>query len=221
MLFIFPLGRNGERETVSAHRESCPTAAATVYLEQALRLAEQDEEIYSDSSLYRPSIAEHDQNRHALRVEVVLGTSHNGRHRLGLNVDRGDALVVAHAESLAVPCVRFSIHRIEDQAVRPRLRPVAASPERHALKFKKVAHFRPERAVGPSPVGAFGKLDRERGQYAAPHDHCGGLPGCFATRRAWSAGTETYANERFAGEHLIRRKPGQGALTRHRLLAAA
>ena len=36
----------------------------TEYLEQALALAQQDEEIYRDSSLYRPSIAEHDQNRH-------------------------------------------------------------------------------------------------------------------------------------------------------------
>ena len=166
----------GSRCRLSAHPESCPTAAATVYLKQALRRAEQDEEIYSDSSLYRPSIAEHDQNRHVLRVAVNPGSSHNGRHRLGLNVDCGDALVVAYADSLAVPRVRFSIHRIEDQAVRPRLGFASASPERHALEFKKVAHFRPEQAVGPSPVGAFGKLDREREQYAAPREHRGGRP---------------------------------------------
>ena len=104
----------GSRCQLSARNESCPTFAATGYLRQALRLAEQNEEIYSDSPPCRPSIAEHDQNRHALRVEVDLGTSHNGRHRLSLNVDRGDALIVAHADLLSVPCVQFSIHRIED-----------------------------------------------------------------------------------------------------------
>ena len=36
----------------------------TTHLEQALALAEEDDEIYSDSSLYRPSIKVHDQNRH-------------------------------------------------------------------------------------------------------------------------------------------------------------
>ena len=36
----------------------------TTHLEQALALAEEDDEIYSDSSLYRPSIKTHDQNRH-------------------------------------------------------------------------------------------------------------------------------------------------------------
>ena len=36
----------------------------TTHLEQALALAEEDDEIYSDSSLYRPSIKAHDQNRH-------------------------------------------------------------------------------------------------------------------------------------------------------------
>ena len=36
----------------------------TTHLEQALALAEEDDEIYSDSSLHRPSIAAHDQNRH-------------------------------------------------------------------------------------------------------------------------------------------------------------
>ena len=209
----------GSRCRLSAHPEFCPTAAATVYLKQALRRAEQDEEIYSDSSLYRPSIAEHDQNRHVLRVAVNPGSSHNGRHRLGLNVDCGDALVVAHADSLAVPRVRFSIHRIEDQAVRPRLGFASASPERHALEFKKVAHFRPEQAVGPSPVGAFGVRQARPGARAVRRTARAsrGSPGCFATRRARSAGTETYANERFAREHLIGREPGHGALTRHRL----
>ena len=42
----------------------------TGYLEQALALAEEDDEIYSNSSWYRPSIAEHDQNRHALRTAL-------------------------------------------------------------------------------------------------------------------------------------------------------
>ena len=36
----------------------------TTHLEQALALAKEDDEIYSDSSLYRPSIAAHEQNRH-------------------------------------------------------------------------------------------------------------------------------------------------------------
>ena len=36
----------------------------TVYLEQALALAHEDDEIDPDSSLYRPSIAAHDQNPH-------------------------------------------------------------------------------------------------------------------------------------------------------------
>lgn len=36
----------------------------TTHLEHALVLAEEDDEIYSDSSLYRPSIQAHDQNRH-------------------------------------------------------------------------------------------------------------------------------------------------------------
>ena len=36
----------------------------TTHLEQALALAGEDDEIYSDSSLYRPSIKAHDQNRH-------------------------------------------------------------------------------------------------------------------------------------------------------------
>ena len=35
----------------------------TGYLEQALALAGEDDEVYPDSSLYRPSIAEHDQNQ--------------------------------------------------------------------------------------------------------------------------------------------------------------
>ena len=39
----------------------------TTHLEQALALAEEDDEIYSDSSLYRPSIEAHDQNRHRER----------------------------------------------------------------------------------------------------------------------------------------------------------
>ncbi len=45
---------------------STPAAARrlTTHLEQALALAEEDDEIYSDSSLYRPSITAHDQNRH-------------------------------------------------------------------------------------------------------------------------------------------------------------
>ena len=42
----------------------------TGYLEQALALAEEDDEINSNSSWYRPSIAEHDQNRHALRTAL-------------------------------------------------------------------------------------------------------------------------------------------------------
>ena len=50
-------------DVLSRHAETL-----TGFLEQALALGEEDEEIYSDSSLYRPSIAEHDQNRHALRV---------------------------------------------------------------------------------------------------------------------------------------------------------
>ena len=45
-------------------------ATLTGFLEQALKLGEEDEEIYSDSSFYRPSIAEHDQNRHSLRVAL-------------------------------------------------------------------------------------------------------------------------------------------------------
>ena len=42
----------------------------TGYLEQALALAKEDEEIYADSSWYRPSIADHDQNR--LTYEAAL-----------------------------------------------------------------------------------------------------------------------------------------------------
>ena len=42
----------------------------TGYLERALALAEEDEEIYRDSSLYRPSIAEHDQNRHGRKAAL-------------------------------------------------------------------------------------------------------------------------------------------------------
>ena len=52
-------------DVLSRHAETL-----TGFLEQALALGEEDEEIYSDSSFYRPSIAEHDQNRHALHVAL-------------------------------------------------------------------------------------------------------------------------------------------------------
>ena len=49
-----------ENESVlSRHAETL-----TGYLDQALVLAEEDDDVYSDSSLYRPSIAAHSQNRH-------------------------------------------------------------------------------------------------------------------------------------------------------------
>ena len=46
-------------EVLSRHAETL-----TEHLELALGLAEEDEEVYSDSSLYRPSVAAHDQNQH-------------------------------------------------------------------------------------------------------------------------------------------------------------
>ena len=52
-------------DVLSRHAETL-----TGYLEQALTLAEDDEELYSDSSFYRPSIAEHDQNRHTLEAAL-------------------------------------------------------------------------------------------------------------------------------------------------------
>ena len=42
-------------EVLSRHAETL-----TEHLELALGLAEEDEEVYSDSSLYRPSVAAHD-----------------------------------------------------------------------------------------------------------------------------------------------------------------
>lgn len=59
-------------ETITSSPDVLARHAETLtgYLEQALRLAEEDEEIYSDSSWYRPSIKEHDQNR--LTLEAAL-----------------------------------------------------------------------------------------------------------------------------------------------------
>lgn len=52
----------------------------TGYLERALALGEEDEGVYSDSSDYRPSIAEHDQNqgRDGVGVSLLIGLVRDG-----------------------------------------------------------------------------------------------------------------------------------------------
>ena len=52
-------------DVLSRHAETL-----TKYLEQALALGEEDDEIYMNSSWYRPSIAEHDQNRHGQKAAL-------------------------------------------------------------------------------------------------------------------------------------------------------
>ena len=53
-------------DVLSRHAETL-----TGYLEHALVLADDDDELYPDSVLYRPSIAEHDQNQHYRTVGLI------------------------------------------------------------------------------------------------------------------------------------------------------
>ena len=181
----FPAPGSRKMSLVRNQVESCSTVATTGYFKQALRLGGQDEEMYSGPD--RPTIVEHDQNRHALRVEVSIGTSHNGRHRVGLNVDRRDALVVARAESFAVPCTgeRGRVRHRQGGNRGPR-RPTVLASRRDAPAGPR---------AGPSGKGAWvQRRDRSR-PYGASKLH---TP-CRRRRNASPSGART----RRATPHLV------------------
>ena len=104
-----------DNEGVLARR----TETLSAYLEQALALAQEDDEVYANSSLYRPSIAAHDRNQHHGHegLNYLIELVRDGYLALAVR-DRGRAANLLHRWAVSRKPVfrRLALHVLAEDA---------------------------------------------------------------------------------------------------------